>query len=193
MKLSATKMKFYDPDENGKPYNLLEATKKMKIYVQVTDAIFHSILHWDDPNDVSMMEARDLLLKINKRELYKHITTFKCKEDKENEEEGIKSYIERKINELYPELNKNDLVIESYMIDFGKGRRNPINNLYFYRKTNPTQGIKIAAEEVSDLLPVKYCDRNLSVYCKENNEKVLRKLKKITNDIKSTEYLSQED
>ncbi|XP_033009135.1 deoxynucleoside triphosphate triphosphohydrolase SAMHD1-like isoform X2 [Lacerta agilis] len=64
----------------GKTYNIATAREDMEAYTKLTDEIFLRILHSDQPE---LKEAREILCKIKRRDLYKYLGQTQPKEDME--------------------------------------------------------------------------------------------------------------
>ncbi|XP_042621269.1 gamma-crystallin S-like [Cyprinus carpio] len=75
-------------------------------------------------------------------------------------------------------LDKKDFFIETIKLDYSdKKTKTPIKNVYFYRKRNPTDGIKIKDYEKSSLLPEEYTEYVGRVYYTKKSDKEERDAK----------------
>ncbi|XP_043088593.1 deoxynucleoside triphosphate triphosphohydrolase SAMHD1-like [Puntigrus tetrazona] len=63
-------------------------------------------------------------------------------------------------------------------MDYGMKDKNPINNVHFYCKKDPTKAIKICKKQVSKLLPERFAEQLIRVYCKKTDDKSLEAAKK---------------
>uniref|UniRef100_A0A673HL14 Deoxynucleoside triphosphate triphosphohydrolase SAMHD1 n=1 Tax=Sinocyclocheilus rhinocerous TaxID=307959 RepID=A0A673HL14_9TELE len=63
-------------------------------------------------------------------------------------------------------------------MDYGMKEKNPINNVHFYCKKDPTKAIKIRKKQVSKLLPERFAEQLIRVYCKKTDDKSLEAAKK---------------
>ena len=51
--------------------------------------------------------------------------------------------------------------------DYGYRDADPLDRMYFYRKSNPdVVAMKLGKEQVSLMLPTVFCEMNVRVYCK---------------------------
>lgn len=76
------------------------------------------------------------------------------------------------------DLQPEDFVVSVIMMDYGMKEKNPINNVRFYCKEDPTKAIKICKNQVSKLLPEHFAEQLIRVYCKKTDERTLDAAKK---------------
>uniref|UniRef100_A0A3B3VH59 Deoxynucleoside triphosphate triphosphohydrolase SAMHD1-like n=1 Tax=Poecilia latipinna TaxID=48699 RepID=A0A3B3VH59_9TELE len=155
----------------GQTFNLLTAKDDMEAYTKLTDNVFEQILNDDNQN---MREAKEILGKILKRNLYKCLGEFPSKRS----EDEIKVSICSTIN-----------LIQTSKLDYGKKEKDPIEEVRFYRKSDPNKAITLTREEVSYLLPGNFEERLIRIYCKrtndqtvENDRQYFKKFKSIHNE-----------
>ncbi|KAK3519520.1 hypothetical protein QTP70_033504 [Hemibagrus guttatus] len=89
----------------------------------------------------------------------------------------------REVSESKPEGIEVDLMPEDFVVnvicmDYGMKEKNPVNNVYFYCKNDPTKAIKIRKNQVSKLLPERFAEQLIRVYCKKTDEMNLEAAKK---------------
>uniref|UniRef100_A0A8C1PB62 Deoxynucleoside triphosphate triphosphohydrolase SAMHD1 n=1 Tax=Cyprinus carpio TaxID=7962 RepID=A0A8C1PB62_CYPCA len=75
-------------------------------------------------------------------------------------------------------LTAEDFVVSVIHMDYGMKEKNPINNVHFYCKNDPTKAIKIRKKQVSKLLPEHFAEQLIRVYCKKTDDKSLEAAKK---------------
>ncbi|XP_064176498.1 deoxynucleoside triphosphate triphosphohydrolase SAMHD1-like [Anguilla rostrata] len=63
-------------------------------------------------------------------------------------------------------------------MDYGMNQRNPINNMHFYCKNDPTRAFKISKNQVSQLLPEKFAEQLIQVYCRKTDNRSLEMARK---------------
>ncbi|TRY56055.1 hypothetical protein DNTS_017904 [Danionella cerebrum] len=63
-------------------------------------------------------------------------------------------------------------------MDYGMKEKNPINNVHFYCKNDPSKAIKISKKQVSKLLPECFAEQLIRVYCKKIDDQSLEAAKK---------------
>uniref|UniRef100_A0A670JYW1 HD domain-containing protein n=1 Tax=Podarcis muralis TaxID=64176 RepID=A0A670JYW1_PODMU len=165
----------------GEEYNIATAREDMEAYTKLTDEIFLSILHSDEPN---LKEAREILCKIVRRDLYKYLGKTQPPEGKEILKERC-SKIAEEIAKSQPStlshkpgLKPEDFIVDVIKMDYGMKKKNPVNNVGFYSKYNHKKAFKISKEQVSQLLPEKFEEQQIRVYCKAADEETIRDAKK---------------
>ncbi|XP_060772817.1 deoxynucleoside triphosphate triphosphohydrolase SAMHD1-like [Neoarius graeffei] len=149
-------------------FKISEAIEDMEAYTKLTDHIFEQILYSSDPN---LAEAQSILEKIIHRRLYKFVGQTRPQQNLTGSKEDLEK-IRRELAESRPdstdvELTYEDFIVNVFAIDYGMKDKNPMDNVYFYRKTDPTKAIKIPKEEVSILLPETFSEKRIRVYCKQ--------------------------
>uniref|UniRef100_A0A670JVL3 HD domain-containing protein n=1 Tax=Podarcis muralis TaxID=64176 RepID=A0A670JVL3_PODMU len=112
----------------GEEYNIATAREDMEAYTKLTDEIFLRILHSDEPN---LEEAREILCKIERRDLYKYL-------GQTQPQEGTGNY---------------------------KGGHSFSSYIGFFTL--------ISKEQVSKLLPEKFEEQQIRVYCKTADEETI--------------------
>uniref|UniRef100_A0A672LHM1 Deoxynucleoside triphosphate triphosphohydrolase SAMHD1-like n=1 Tax=Sinocyclocheilus grahami TaxID=75366 RepID=A0A672LHM1_SINGR len=139
---------------SGRIFSISSAIDDMEAYTKLTDHIFELILYSSAPE---LSEARAILHNIVCRRLYK------C------------------VGQTTPEMHldasplfKIILLILCKLSSF----KNPINNVHFYCKKDPTKAIKIRKKQVSKLLPERFAEQLIRVYCKKTDDKSLEAAKK---------------
>uniref|UniRef100_A0A8D0B4F8 Deoxynucleoside triphosphate triphosphohydrolase SAMHD1 n=1 Tax=Salvator merianae TaxID=96440 RepID=A0A8D0B4F8_SALMN len=155
----------------GREFKISTALEDMEAYTKLTDEIFLKILYSDDPN---LSEAQEILYKIERRDLYKFVGETRAPEGKEfNKERLAAEILKCKPDNLSQDiqLTAEDLIVDFIYMDYGMKEENPINNVSFYCKSDFTQAIRITKEQVSKLLPEKFAEQLIRVYCKKNDEK----------------------
>ncbi|XP_058638825.1 uncharacterized protein LOC131544542 isoform X1 [Onychostoma macrolepis] len=140
---------------------------------KLTDHIFEEILY---STDDKLKDARMKLEDVVRRHLPKcvgetRITQAEYKDKQilqDNWNEAVDEW-----NKLHPTvfLDKNDFSVDTIHLDNTyKEAENPINNVYFYRKRNPTEAFKIKKYEVSSLLPEEFTEYVGRVYYTKNSD-----------------------
>jgi hypothetical protein len=116
-------------------------------------------------NDKSIKEARDILLKIEERNLYKFVAqTNILSADYYFEKNLSKDKFKKMRQELVVEYNKkieiedrklvlkdDDILIIERAFDFGARNNNPVEKVYFYNKHDVTRAFRIKTEQVCSL------------------------------------------
>ncbi|XP_060794597.1 deoxynucleoside triphosphate triphosphohydrolase SAMHD1 [Neoarius graeffei] len=164
---------------SGKMYRMSEAIEDMEAYTKLTDHIFEQILYSSDP---ALSEAQDILQNILCRRLYKCVGQTTPDSYYNVSQEMLPEW-SREVSECKPDgievdLKPEDFVINVICMDYGMKEKNPVNNVYFYCKKEPTKAIKIRKNQVSKLLPEQFAEQLIRVYCKKTDEKNLEAARK---------------
>ncbi|OXB57335.1 hypothetical protein ASZ78_011755 [Callipepla squamata] len=142
----------------GKLYQISTAMEDMEAYTKLTDNIYLEILHSSRPE---LSEAREILHKIERRELYKFLGETqpeKMNEIPKDEYDGLAGDIADSKPEKDPpnvELTAEDFVVDVVNMDYGMKDQNPIDNVLFYCKADPSKAIKISKEQMHLQIPSK--------------------------------------
>ncbi|XP_062871158.1 deoxynucleoside triphosphate triphosphohydrolase SAMHD1-like [Trichomycterus rosablanca] len=164
---------------SGRTFRISEAIEDMEAYTKLTDHIYEQILYSSSPE---LSESRSILNDIICRRLYKCVgqTTSEFHLDVS---QAVLEEWSREVSECKPEgtevdLQPEDFVVKVIQLDYGMKEKNPVNNVYFYCKNDPTKAIKIRKNQVSKLLPEKFTEQLIRVYCKKTEERNLQAAKK---------------
>ncbi|KAG2461832.1 SAMH1 triphosphohydrolase, partial [Polypterus senegalus] len=68
-------------------------------------------------------------------------------------------------------LQADDFIIDIIQMDYGMKEKNPVNNVRFYCKNDPEKAIRIRKDQVSQLLPEKFAEQLIRVFCKKTDDK----------------------
>ena len=69
------------------------------------------------------------------------------------------------LGDLHP-LTPNDLVVDIVTFDYGMQDENPIDHMRFYMKEDPSRPVRVRKDQVSEMLPQKFSEQSVRVYCK---------------------------
>ncbi|XP_056305766.1 deoxynucleoside triphosphate triphosphohydrolase SAMHD1 isoform X2 [Danio aesculapii] len=164
---------------SGRIFTISSAIEDMEAYTKLTDHIFEQILYSSGPE---LSEARAILQNIICRRLYKCVgqTTSETNVDVSQEKllDWAKELARSKPAGTEGNLIAEDFVVSVIHMDYGMKEKNPINNVHFYCKNDPTKAIKIHKKQVSKLLPERFAEQLIRVYCKKTDNKSLEAAKK---------------
>jgi hypothetical protein len=149
---------------------LSEVTSDLKAYTLLTDQVFQQIMSFPDP-DGNLKEAKDILKRVEKRQLYKFVDqTLKPTEFDE----------ETFCTKMPPGsgLTKKDIILMSATFDYGMKEDNPIDYVNFFRKDNPDVAVNIRREKVSKILPSTFRDVQIRVFCRKDDETSIKAAKR---------------
>ncbi|XP_065138497.2 deoxynucleoside triphosphate triphosphohydrolase SAMHD1 [Paramisgurnus dabryanus] len=164
---------------SGKIFTISSAINDMEAYTQLTDHIFEQILYSSTPE---LAEARAILNNIVCRRLYKCVgqTTPETHVvvSQEKQLDWAKEVANSKPSGLDENLKAEDFVVSVIQMDYGMKEKNPINNVHFYCKKDPTKAIKIRKNQVSKLLPERFAEQLIRVYFKKTDDRSLEAARK---------------
>ncbi|XP_075033614.1 deoxynucleoside triphosphate triphosphohydrolase SAMHD1 [Mixophyes fleayi] len=166
---------------DGNLYTISGSVEDMEAYTKLTDNIFQQILYSNDPD---LSEAKEILRKVERRELYKYVGQTHPKAScsiKPEEYDTLPADLANSIPQTSsPEvrLSSVDFIVDVIHMDYGMKEQNPINNVRFYCKSDPCKAVKITKDQVSQLLPEKFAEQIIRVYCKRMDEKSLEAAKR---------------
>ncbi|XP_059837185.1 deoxynucleoside triphosphate triphosphohydrolase SAMHD1-like [Hypanus sabinus] len=177
----------------GRQYRMSTAIDDMEAYTKLTDSIFEQILNSSQPE---LEEARTILNNIRNRRLYRCIGQAQAEDGQTQAEEGPAQAEQRKTTkkekiaklktklveavvseQVDVKLEAKDLIVNVIPMNYGMQEKNPINNVRFYRKNNPDKAFKIRREQVSQMLPEKFLELLIQVFCKKTDKKTVEAAK----------------
>ncbi|KAL7864489.1 hypothetical protein AOLI_G00159090 [Acnodon oligacanthus] len=162
----------------GKMFKMSDAIEDMEAYTKLTDHVFEQILYSSNPN---LTEAKTILQKIIYRRLYKCVGQTKSETHLEASLKKLKEYsrelAEAKQSASDVDLKSEDFVVSVVQLNYGCKDKNPIDEVHFYSKKNPTIPMKINKNQVSKMLPERFDDQLIRVYCKKTDKKSLEAAK----------------
>ncbi|XP_048838649.1 deoxynucleoside triphosphate triphosphohydrolase SAMHD1-like isoform X2 [Brienomyrus brachyistius] len=160
----------------GQMFTLSTAIDDMEAYTKLTDHVFERILYSKRNN---LADAQTILKKIVDRELYKFVDEKRHLTDKEiKQEEFHKWYKKKTSSNSDVSVQAEDIIIKEIKMDYGMKDKNPINAMWFYRKNDPDSVFQFRDDEVSELLPKKFSEKIIRVYCKKTDNDSLDVAKK---------------
>uniref|UniRef100_A0A8C4SHA4 Deoxynucleoside triphosphate triphosphohydrolase SAMHD1 n=1 Tax=Erpetoichthys calabaricus TaxID=27687 RepID=A0A8C4SHA4_ERPCA len=157
----------------GKKCTISNAIEDMEAYTKLTDNIFLNILHSSTPE---LAEARAILNNVVQRRLYKCVGQTQPRPGTVIKEVNLDVY-SNEIANAFPQGNKgvklqaDDFIIDIIQMDYGMKEKNPVNNVRFYCKNDPEKAIRIRKDQVSQLLPEKFAEQLIRVFCKKTDDK----------------------
>ncbi|XP_016398944.1 uncharacterized protein LOC107732182 [Sinocyclocheilus rhinocerous] len=140
---------------------------------KLTDHIFEEILY---STDDELKDARMKLEDVVRRRLPKCVGETRITQDEFKNKQILQDDWNKAVdewNKLHPTvfLDKKDFSVDTIHLDNTyKEAENPINNVYFYRKRNPTEAFKIKKYEVSSLLLEEFTEYVGRVYYTKNSD-----------------------
>ncbi|XP_036386416.1 deoxynucleoside triphosphate triphosphohydrolase SAMHD1-like [Megalops cyprinoides] len=165
----------------GRVFSISSAIDDMEAYTKLTDHIFEHVLYSTSPE---LAESRTILRNIVCRKLYKCLGQTHPKERIEKTQVSETDQTPVSVAEARPQngpdvfLEAEDFIVSIIDMDYGMKGKNPINNMRFYSKQNPTKAFKIRKDQVSQLLPQKFTEQLIRVYCKRMDQRSIAAAKK---------------
>ncbi|CAF1040232.1 unnamed protein product [Adineta ricciae] len=153
---------------------LAHTVDDMYAFNQIDDHIITLIKHSHHPN---MVKAKNIIEKIEKRELYRYIGNTHVQFSTNLNKEACKRACEDIIRHCHFDesdhpLTARDLIIQVVELTCGDRGEDPIRNMWFYTKVCPNKATKISKEQVSTLLPQTFCERDIRLYCKSRDQRI---------------------
>ncbi|XP_075384910.1 deoxynucleoside triphosphate triphosphohydrolase SAMHD1-like isoform X2 [Tenrec ecaudatus] len=159
-----------------KRYHISTAIDDMEAFTKLTDNVFLEILYSTDPK---LDAAREILKNIEGRQLYKYVgqtlPPVGCERIKREDYKCLPQEVaSAKPNVLLQaELKAEDFIVDVINMDYGMEEQNPVDHVHFYHKNDPNKAIRIAKDQVSQLLPERFAEQLIRVYCKKTEKKSL--------------------
>uniref|UniRef100_A0A3B3RW29 SAM domain and HD domain 1 n=1 Tax=Paramormyrops kingsleyae TaxID=1676925 RepID=A0A3B3RW29_9TELE len=174
---------------DGQMFTLSTAIDDMEAYTKLTDHVFHEILNSTEQN---LAEARMILEKIESRKHYRLVfekrrppsTVTKVNNHRLTLRGGRFRVLFIYISDcqlLWFLIQKSEI-----RMDYGMKEENPINRMRFYSKDDPDRAITITKDQVSAILPERFSETVIRVYCKNTDEKSMSRARKFFKDYNPT-------
>uniref|UniRef100_A0A665T3E5 HD domain-containing protein n=1 Tax=Echeneis naucrates TaxID=173247 RepID=A0A665T3E5_ECHNA len=146
----------------GKSYCLSEAIDDMQAYTKLTDRVFEDILF---SSSEQLRDAKNILHRVITRDLYKCVGKL---------ETGTKFPQVRTIFVfLFWFTWMFDMV--AVKLDYGMKDKDPIGEVFFYSKSDNKTAFNIPRDQVSKLLPERFSETFIRIYCKKNEQLAVAK------------------
>lgn len=131
---------------------------------KIDDSILKTI---EVSHDQELKEARDLILRIRRRDLYQFCNEFSVPKDKlEHFKDITPQDIVCSQGNGDITLKEEDVVVCNVKIDLTRGRSNPLENINFFQDFESNEKFPIHDYRISHLLPAFCEDRIVRVYSK---------------------------
>lgn len=134
-------------------------------YWKLDDTILKTI---ETAPDQELREARDLILRIRRRDLYQFCNEYAVPKDRM---ESFKDVTAQDIicaqKSSVVTLREEDIAVSNARIDLTRGRNNPLDSIKFFKDYGSDEKFSISDDRVSHLLPTSYQDMIVRVYAKK--------------------------
>ncbi|KAK8914407.1 hypothetical protein KSP39_PZI024099 [Platanthera zijinensis] len=134
-------------------------------YWKLDDTILKTIETAPEPE---LKEARELVLRIRRRELYQFCNEYAVPKDRLDYFKDITAQdvvCSQKASGV--QLREEDVAVSNVKIDLTSGRKNPLERINFFKDYESDEKFYISDDRVSHLLPAAYQDRIVRVYAKK--------------------------
>ncbi|XP_062897157.1 deoxynucleoside triphosphate triphosphohydrolase SAMHD1-like [Mobula hypostoma] len=164
----------------GKQFKMSTAIDDMEAYTKLTDSIFEQILN---SSDAELQEAREILSNVVCRKLYKWIGQTQPAADTTIEKDKFDQLADQLVAAtpstlVEVTLRAEDIIVNVVQMDYGMKGKNPVDKVRFYCKNNPNETVKINKKQVSHLLPERFTEQLIQVYCKRPDKAIVEAARK---------------
>lgn len=137
-------------------------------YAKLTDCILRQI---ETDKDPALHKAQSIIQKLRRRKLYGHVDEFLVPVDLTD---VIPKVTAEDISTLNPDpanvdLRPADIVISDTKLNYGMGKRNPVDGCLFYSSAADTRGFPRKREMTSHLLPSVFQERIIRIYSRSDD------------------------
>ena len=188
-------LKFVD-----KKMKIFESINNPAAFTYLTDGIIDEIARTKSKDNITfsdskeMERAKQVINRIHTRNLYSLCGEVIISENREERKQGtkdgwnevadLKEYFKNK-TEFHVE--EEDFHVEEVRISYGKGNQDPIDSVIFFNKKGEIT--KMGKERIYNMLPRKFLDRKIRVYCKPDDQTKRVQIKETFEDwCKKREY-----
>ncbi|KAF5741064.1 deoxynucleoside triphosphate triphosphohydrolase SAMHD1 isoform X5 [Tripterygium wilfordii] len=133
-------------------------------YWKLDDSILKSI---EISHDQALKEARDLILRIRRRDLYQFCNEFSVPLERLEHFKDITAQDIVCSQGRAGTLKEEDVVVSNVKIDLTRGRNSPFESINFFQDYDSELKFRIEDSRVSHLLPAFYQDMIVRVYSKK--------------------------
>ncbi|XP_038659612.1 deoxynucleoside triphosphate triphosphohydrolase SAMHD1-like [Scyliorhinus canicula] len=166
---------------NGELYKISTSIDDMVAYTKLTDNIFQQILNSSKPE---LQKAQTILNNILCRKLYKCIDQIRPHEESEVKKEEFDKLAGEVASSTTSAVRfaPEDFIVNVVSLNYGMKGKNPIDEAWFYRKDFPDQdppyqAVQIEKGQVSRLLPERFTEQLIQVYCKKTDKQSVKAAK----------------
>lgn len=134
-------------------------------YWKLDDTIIKTI---ETAPDQELREARDLVLRIRRRDLYRFCNEYAVPKDRMESFKDVTAQdiiCSQKSSEVT--LKEEDIAVSNVRIDLTRGRNNPLDSIKFFEYYGNDEKFSISDHRISHLLPTSYQDMIVRVYAKK--------------------------
>uniref|UniRef100_A0A7N0ZW44 HD domain-containing protein n=1 Tax=Kalanchoe fedtschenkoi TaxID=63787 RepID=A0A7N0ZW44_KALFE len=133
-------------------------------YWKLDDTIIKTI---ETAPDQELKKARDLILRIRRRDLYQFCNEYTVPVE---QLENFKDVTAQDIvcsQKGGVAIKEDDIAVSNIKIDFTRGKHNPLESIKFFKDFESDDKFPIPKDRISHLLPASYQDKIVRVYSKK--------------------------
>lgn len=149
--------------EADRTLGISQAVDDPQRYMSLTDGVVRDI---ERSNEPELQGARDILSRINTRDIYKFVDEFILPSNMASA--ANKHTINRSMIVAYRSDNddfvERDILIDFCCIHYGMHTENPVDHIQFYSKYDVVEKFPISSEVVSLCVPAKYEERIIRIF-----------------------------
>ncbi|XP_060569667.1 deoxynucleoside triphosphate triphosphohydrolase SAMHD1-like isoform X1 [Ruditapes philippinarum] len=160
--------------ENGVRVKMSDTIYDMKAYTHFTDDVIQKIQR---SSKKSLEKSKATIERIVRRDFYKCIcqTQVKVTEQKDRfEKVSVQENLFNRINQK--RIDERDLSevleIDVVNLDYGSKDKDPVTNVWFFKKGQEDIPIRIDKDQVSFVLPDTFAEQYIRVYCSETDQEL---------------------
>lgn len=147
-------------------YNFYDKINNLNDFYKLNDYIYNEILR---SKNVKLINAKKIVERIEKRDLYFFVGEYCSSKKQYNYDQFNENVLLSYTSSDEVPLNKNDIRIKKFKLNFGIDDNDPLKNVSLY--DNKRNIIKKTGYEISHLLPHKFQEKIIRVYVTTNDEK----------------------
>ncbi|CAK8533627.1 unnamed protein product [Lathyrus sativus] len=157
---------------------VVDALVQANAYLQISDTIQDPAEYWKLDDSIiktietspleELKEARELILRIRRRNLYQFCNEYAVPRDiMDNVKKVTPQDIVCSQKNGGVMLKEEDVAVSNVKIDLTRGKHNPLESIHFFKDYESDEKFTIPDERISHLLPTSYQDMIVRVYSKK--------------------------
>ncbi|CAL5186196.1 unnamed protein product [Lathyrus oleraceus] len=182
-KLFATRADLYrtvytHPKVKAMELMVVDALVQANDFLQISDTIQDPAEYWKLDDSIiktietspleELKEARELILRIRRRNLYQFCNEYAVPRDiMDNVKKVTPQDIVCSQKNGGVMLKEEDVAVSNVKIDLTRGKHNPLESIHFFKDYESDEKFTIPDERISHLLPASYQDMIVRVYSKK--------------------------
>ncbi|XP_058773150.1 uncharacterized protein LOC131647257 isoform X1 [Vicia villosa] len=182
-KLFATRADLYrtvytHPKVKAMELMVVDALVQANDFLQISDTIQDPAEYWKLDDSIiktietspleELKEARELILRIRRRNLYQFCNEYAVPRDiMDNVKKVTPQDIVCSQKNGGVMLKEEDVAVSNVKIDLTRGKHNPLESIHFFKDYESDEKFTIPEERISHLLPAYYQDMIVRVYSKK--------------------------